>query len=165
MALSLFIFFFCHNCNCDDNLLICISPLGVVNHIAICMFYKPSRSNWQLSLSPLQTPFPCTFKSSLCSVVLSSTVVLCCGALSSTFVLSWDALWCRVDRHVIYAVMYCVQLICRDVVFCTVLRDILCALYRYYALCYEMHFPCDYLCCAVLCCVISQRSTMMCCGV
>ena len=73
-----------------------------------------------------------------------------CGALSSTVVLSWDALWCRVDRHVIYVVMYCVQLICRAVVFCIVLRDILCALYRYYQLCYEMHVPCDYLCCAVL---------------
>ena len=35
--------------------------------------------------------------------------------------------------------------------FCTVLRDTLCAWYRYYELCYETHFPCDYLCCPVLC--------------
>ena len=32
----------------DDNLLIYINPIGVINHIAICMFHQPSQSSWQL---------------------------------------------------------------------------------------------------------------------
>ena len=42
----------------DDNLLIYINPLGAINHIAICVFYQPSRSSWQLSHYIIQTPSP-----------------------------------------------------------------------------------------------------------
>ena len=96
----------------DDNLLIYMSPLRVIDHIAICVLYQPSRTNWQLSLTTSCRPPSHAHSTPHC--VLWCSEFHCCTVL-----------WC--DEFHFCTELGCAVVSCGST--CYLCRDVLCSAY------------------------------------